>query len=240
MTELFQDYKIKKDLLTIITVLQTIPKHWRNSYNNTNETTIPITKEIENLLLSKHPLKYLQDKIQKTNNVTPRDKLNAWNLELDEDLEENIWLGNFKNIYKSTVSVKVRNFEYRFQIRDILTNVRLQKMKIKDSDLCTFCVNGPETVLHLYWDCHYSRRLWERLKDWLEDIYNMTGNNIPRYYLLGITNTNKQVPIFVYFMSILTKMFIHRCKNTDIKPTIQDLKKYIQQTEKLESRSKYR
>ena len=62
----------------------------------------------------------------------------------------------------------------------------------------------------------------------------MTGNDIPRYYLLGITNTNKQVPIFVYFMSILTKMFIHRCKNTDIKPTIQNLKKYIQQTEKLE------
>ena len=45
---------------------------------------------------------------------------------------------------------------------------------------------------------------------------------------------NLYVPQFVYCIATLTKMFIHNCKNTNTIPSAQDLKKYIQNTEKIE------
>ena len=53
-------------------------------------------------------------------------------------------------------------------------------------------------------------------------------------YLMGITNEHNYTPPFVYFLCILTKMYIHTCKNTESIPKIQGLKKYIKQTEVIE------
>ena len=155
-------------------------------------------------------------------------------MELGDDIPQDIWVQNFMNIQKATISVKIRNFEYRYQLRDILSNVRLKKMKIKDSELCTFCNNSTETIRHLYWDCYYTRRLWERLKVWLLNVNDIPDDFSPRYCLLGITEGNNYVPTFVYFMCILTKMFIHYCKNTNTRPTTSDLKKYIKNIESTE------
>ena len=215
-------------------ILQAIPVEWRRLYKNANEPLPTGTSEINKLFQAMRPLKYLQDRIQKARNIIPSDKINAWNKELGDDIEEQVWLGNFKNIYKTTISVKIRNFEYRYQIRDILTNIRLEKMKIKDSVTCTFCKTKPETLFHLYWDCYYTKRLWERLKEWLADIYDIPEENHARFYLMGITKENSYAPLFVYFITILTKMFIHRCKHTNILPCAQELKQYIKSTETLE------
>ena len=76
--------------------------------------------------------------------------------------------------------------------------------------------------------------MWERLKIWLEPIHVLPDNDSPRLYLLGINTDNSYATNFVYFVSILTKMYIHTCKNINKTPTTQGLKKYIQRTETIE------
>ena len=107
-------------------------------------------------------------------------------------------------------------------------------MNIQDSVSCTFCKNSPETIVHLYWDCYYTKGLWERLKNWLEDIYEIPEDYQSRFYLMRITRDNLYVPKCVYFISILTKMYIHKCKNTNTLPIAQELKKYIQNIQTIE------
>ena len=234
-TDLHITYNIKTNFLTLIAILQAIPLNWRRHYQDNAE--IPVTRgthEIENLLDTKRPLKYLQDKMQKSQGNLPTDKLDIWNIELDDDINQNIWLRNFMNIQKASISVKIRNFEYRYQVRDILSNVRLKKMKISDSEMCTFCNKSTETIRHLYWDCYYTKRLWERLKTWLSITHDTPDEYSPRYCLMGITDNNHYVPSFVYFMCILTKMFIHFCKNIHTRPTSTNLKKYITNVETIE------
>ena len=110
-------------------------------------------------------------------------------------------------------------------------------MKIKDSEMCTFCKSQTETIRHLYWDCYYSKRLWERLKYWLKDTYDLPDEDTPRYYILGISEDNHYSDTFVYFTCILTKLYIHNCKYNETIPNTLDLKKYIMNTEQLERRT---
>ena len=54
------------------------------------------TNEIDHILTATKPLRYLQDKIQNNNkNYIPREKLNIWNIEFEDNLAEDIWLKTF-------------------------------------------------------------------------------------------------------------------------------------------------
>ena len=53
-------------------------------------------------------------------------------------------------------------------MRDIITNNMLMHMGIKETSICLFCGRGLEYPSYLYDRCVRTRRLWERLKEWVE------------------------------------------------------------------------
>ena len=57
---------------------------------------------------------------------------------------------------------------FQFKIlNDILfPNSRLAKIGLIESDLCTFCNTGTETVDHLFFYCVYSRAFWEKFESY--------------------------------------------------------------------------
>ena len=58
----------------------------------------------------------------------------------------------WKNIYSlpyfCSTEVSMRIFQYKINMDCLMTNGRLYKMKIINSDFCSFCSKFPETMKH--------------------------------------------------------------------------------------------
>ena len=60
----------------------------------------------------------------------------------------------------------VQCFQFKI-LKDILfTNSRLAKIGLIQSDLCTFCNTGVETIDHLFLYCVYARVFWEEFESY--------------------------------------------------------------------------
>ena len=47
------------------------------------------------------------------------------------------------------------------------------KIKIKESEQCTFCHSARETLIHILWECPHVQTLWTCLINAISDKYNV-------------------------------------------------------------------
>ena len=82
-----------------------------------------------------------------------------WEQELDiiENIENNNFMMKYiTNAFQYTNDTTLRWFQYRISHRILATNEYLfNKIKIKDSKLCTFCNIEPESLIHLFVECEH-------------------------------------------------------------------------------------
>ena len=85
-----------------------------------------------------------------------------WIRDCESEYVENL---DWRSIYllprKCTLSVKLRNFQFKFIHRRIATNSFLFKIKVSDTDLCCFCQKAQETLIHLFWDSPVTNAFWK-------------------------------------------------------------------------------
>lgn len=106
------------------------------------------------------------------------------------------------------------------------TNQFLQKFKKDLSDSCVFCNINTETIVHLFFDCIYTRFFWidienlfelfcgEKIKIQKKDVFFFHEEN---YFLKG----------HIFFLNLIIlygKFYIHKCKWTRTKPNITQFK----------------
>ena len=61
------------------------------------------------------------------------------------------WKKVYENNYFSTIETKLRSFQIRLNLRSLVMNVQLAGFGIIDSELCSFCLQQPETLMHFFW-----------------------------------------------------------------------------------------
>ena len=71
-------------------------------------------------------------------------------------------------VYSVSNVPKLRSFQYRLLQHALVTNVNLYRWKIASTDLCFFCQQQKETILHLLIYCSSVQQLWRDLKNYLE------------------------------------------------------------------------
>ena len=54
-------------------------------------------------------------------------------------------------------------FQTRINHRILGTNFLLEKMKIKDCNLCSYCHTEPETLIHLFFNCSLVNDFWRKV-----------------------------------------------------------------------------
>ena len=114
------------------------------------------------------------------------------------------------------MEVRTRIFQYKINTNCLLTNYRLHKMKLVDSELCTFCVKFPETVNHIFWECEYVRPLWSVFIDWYRQLTNIyLSLNIE--YILFCFKQNRS-DLFLNHCMILMKKMIYDSRYRKQKP----------------------
>ena len=129
---------------------------------------------------------------------------------------------------KSSISSKLRNFQYKFLTRIIPTNKWLYKCKLVNSCLCNFCNMYVDSLVHLFWECHLVQNFWRDLQFFL----NSKGLNVNLNYEIisfGVLNKVKfqDVKNFIIF-SAKYYIFINKCNK--MIPNIINYKEYLKKT----------
>ena len=69
-------------------------------------------------------------------------------------------------------------------------------MSITESDKCSLCKLEPETYIHLFTSCKYTKDLWENVNIWIKSKLNKTLNFSPMEIIVGhIQRDNFFLPI---------------------------------------------
>ena len=82
------------------------------------------------------------------------------------EMSYEIFLRCITDCYKVTNITKYRSF----QLHALVTNIQLKHWGILDTDLCTFCKEERESVVHLFVKCKITRDIWLQIEPWLENL----------------------------------------------------------------------
>ena len=149
-----------------------------------------------------------------------------------EDIEWEIILTQSYNI---TIDTKLREFQYKYLMNIIPDNSFLHKCHLVQSSLCDFCTMHPDSIYHMFWECHIVQGFWSEVKLFLEDkfskIINLTFQNISFCNIINIKDEDGPI---VNYIVLLSKYFIFKNKCNKSVPLIRQFKEYINYRKKLE------
>ena len=114
-----------------------------------------------------------------------------------------------RDIYAVTNVPKYRSFQYRLLQRGIVTNIQLKKWGMRDTDLCSFCGEEKETLLHLFCTCSQVRQLWSNVYEYIQERFGVNIQDCePKDIILnGLIPRSKDV---INFLCLVTKQYIYR------------------------------
>ena len=115
--------------------------------------------------------------------------------------------------YKDTYLkyIQFRTLHHRFYTNDLLL-----KMGIKNSNLCSFCLQQFDSISHMLLFCNTSINLWERVQMWIRELgmvnYNLSTDKI----ILGDLENTTCINTII----LLTKNTIYNAMKKEQIPTI--------------------
>ena len=80
-------------------------------------------------------------------------------------------------------------------------------MKIRKSDLCSFCDKETESIIDLFWDCESALRFWNSLSLLVLETNTLQIDFNPQNILFGITKGLLSVNCLI----LVGKYYIHKC-----------------------------
>jgi hypothetical protein len=203
------------------------------SKNVTNITNAEYRSHLINTILnSKSSSKEIYNKFSPLEDleVDSIKGISKWKSDMETDIN---FSDVFCNLCFVTNDSKLKKFQYKLLHRALPTNTFLVKIGIKNSDLCNFCKNTSDSILHYIWLCPVVKLFWNRIKTWLEEFFN-----IPIELNMGnavfITNVNECPFVIIEFVMLFTTYYIHCCKWSNNLPTIEVLKAKLKSRENME------
>ena len=147
------------------------------------------------------------------------------------------WKEIFNIPRKCTKDAKLLDFQFRLIHRVIYTKKELLKMKLIDTNICSFCETQPEDLFHVYFDCVHVNRLWDSISNFcnhnLQSKLAFTKNTI----FFGTSSSCNTSNTFFNHIILIGKKYIHvsGIKNNPLSfeafikilKTIVNIEKYI-------------
>ena len=83
--------------------------------------------------------------------------------EASHSIDMTSWPEIFKLVHDTVTGSNLKVFQYKLLLRILPTNRLLRLMKIRQSDLCSFCDKETECISHLFGECESALRFWSSL-----------------------------------------------------------------------------
>ncbi len=197
-----------------------IPQDWKRILRDGRAG--PKSSNIEKISKFPSPSKIIYDSLIESSKSAPISTQNKWNTILGTNIEE--WKGIYKSIYLTTISTKLRDFQFRLLHRTIVTNKKLTQMKLSNNDKCTFCNNETETIEHLLFECQCCKIIWNRLVQWIKQTTHIELEVTLLNILFGIP-LNDRFPLKQAINTCLTiaRQYIYACRCLNRIPSFQVL-----------------
>ena len=153
--------------------------------------------------------------ITNNKNNTPCGQ-NFWKRKLDIDIST-----HYAIAFNTTSESRLRLLHFKIIHNIYPTNILLQKMKIKESNLCEIC-QVKDYIEHFFFDCKILDGFWSFVSNKIfidiETRYNFTRNNI----IFGVTkqdfkSISKTSLKYINFIILFGKMCISKFKYGKIK-----------------------
>ena len=126
---------------------------------------------------------------------------------------------------KITKDTNLKWFQYRLIHRILATNTFLCKIGIKEDNRCSFCKNHPETIRHIFGDCHLIQNFWHSLEQWLRsECVHITELNLSLADIIFGINNNIRADSILNFIILFAKQYIYCNKYNNTIPYIQGFK----------------
>ena len=139
---------------------------------------------------------------------------------LTEDQLEKVFL--LPHIICSESYVKASQYKVLNSI--VYTNAKLCKIGYIAEDKCTFCKSESETLIHLFFNCVYSKLFWRNFEFYYYSVSNELLHLSLQDVLIGIIAV--QCHLLNYFL-LIAKLYLWNCRRSQIRPTIAGFKTKI-------------
>ena len=231
-------YLLDVNFIEFYSVIDAIPLCWKRLVKNQNKTQNIIHPHVNLLKNSLKPTKpFYQILLAKTSSQNIK-AMSKWQADLNLEINEN-WNQHFKRLYLTTDDTKLLSLQYKLLHRIIYTNSRLFKCQLTETELCTFCSEQKESLLHLFYDCSFVKTFILQLREEIALKCNINFILAPDIWIL---NKFIGTPIETDCLSIcavLAKYFIYCCKVKDCLPNIMLFKQKLKSYKSVELYSKF-
>ena len=164
-------------------------------------------------------------------------KCDAWANELGVEMDFELFVRGFRDLYVVTNVPKYRSFQYRLLLRALVTNIHMKHWKLIESDQCSFCNKDRETYVHIFVMCEQVRELWIDVERVMEKIPGGRQINFRVDTVLWNRLVLENPADVKNFICLLTKQYIYRqrclkkqiCKYEfrQIVQNVRNMEKYI-------------
>ena len=152
------------------------------------------------------------------------------------DIQENDWSQIYILPFKCTIEVKMRVFQFKLSHNILYTNNRLYKMKLVESEMCTFCNSTLETPVHLFYDCDVASKLRQELVDNIGTKFKVKFEDLSKKRIMFGFIKDWKGPNMMLLNHLLLMfkryIYIQKCKNA--KPCLSGLMSFISNTKYIE------
>ena len=125
-------------------------------------------EDLNNLLASMEFCKVAYKMVIKQIVSIPHKSQSKWLFDCNSQSVDYIdWRSSYSLAFLYTGKSKLRTFQFKFLHRRIATNSYLFKIGIASDNLCSFCKERNETILHLFWECTFVQAFWNEIKQWM-------------------------------------------------------------------------
>ena len=135
----------------------------------------------------------------------------------------------------------MRIFLYKILRNILFLNVKLFKMKIINSPLCSLCREKNETTWHLFSQCKVTIHYWRSLQTWLKPSINFPDFT-PESALPGLNtalDNNKYVNTLINDLILIFKKSLYEMRLRSIPSSVLYIKIRIAQIKKIEFQIAY-
>ena len=216
-------YNLKSNFLQTAQIHNAIPKVWKKSIINYNKTIIPnsvdIKININNNYMTLNTIKckdfYWHLINSKTHIPSNISKWAKYSTNLSTKLDPK-WKYIYMLPFQIIKDTRLQTFQYKIINRTISCNKWLNSIKIKDTDICSYCPE-EDNINHFFLLCLNCNNFWVYFNTWWHSLtrthlLDLTLiENLQDCILLGFPNNNNATPALNYCI-ILAKYYIYNCK----------------------------
>ena len=132
-----------------------------------------------------------------------------WNEKIP--MNKHSWQSVYTSVKSISKEMKLREFNFKFLHRIIVTRKELCRYGIKTDEGCLYC-GEPDSLDHTYIYCQFTQQFIKNRVQWFNEVNKCNFNLGLKEILFGIRNTREDLVKKLNYTLLFLRNYIYKCK----------------------------